>query len=179
MNGFCKHNRPLVDFICAKKIMIIWYMIYVKKQSESKILLPLHFTPFEWNWNPCKWIVIAHPLSRFVSSFQDSQLKRDSIQMWFSLWHQITFRWHVKWQCQEISKTSFKISITILAAPLRLPPLHGGTIKICSSTCGFWYHGAILNIAFFVRLPPKHKLSIHLNYYAKIKSNHRWTYLRS
>lgn len=95
----------------------IWYM---KKQSETKILLPLHFTPFEWNWNPCKWIVIAHPLSRFVSSFQDSQLKRDSIQMWFSLWHQITFRWQVKWQCQENQQNIIQNFDHDLGSPVKI-----------------------------------------------------------
>lgn len=89
-------NNHIQDYV-KSKYSCLWTLLPLKKLKPFQ--MPNNEPSSDYLSN--SWIVTAHPLSRFVFSFQDSQLKRDSIQMWFSLWHQITFRWHVKWQCQE------------------------------------------------------------------------------
>lgn len=138
MNGFCEHNRPLVDFICAKKILIICRYILIYDIWKNKVkrkysclftLLPLNETETLANES---WLLIPCPDLFLHFKTRNSNATPFRCDFLYDIKSPLGDR--SNGNAKKISKTSFKISITILAAPLRLPPLHGGTIKICSST---------------------------------------------
>lgn len=135
MNDLCEHGASCLSVICAEGHKC-------KNHNESNIFLSLHFTPFQWNPSKCQrmnllviteaidelWLLIPCPNLFF-------QLKRGSIQMWFSLWHHITFRWHVKWHFQQNQQKIIQHFDQDLSKPMKIASAPRWRNWICSSTC--------------------------------------------